>query len=598
LMSGLNGVTLTAEEQEVSRNYGATLAAAVGTLDFWMYGAYHGIKEQSFLSFGQDQGLWTSHTHVWTGYRPHPSWLALQMFNKHVGAGPMLVAAAQSVPAFDLVASNTVYPNVSLASVYAFNTGTTYSVFAINKKLDGTHNGLDFGDGCTPFTLHLPFTNAASIMLYKLEGDPRETNRRQLNFQIVTQSISTACFSQEFVVNENTGGRTNGIPPGGIYLYVFEGCAASALATNPAVVINQAPWQEDPTYSTGIQFRAVFDQPVFGLTAGDIALTGTAGATSMTVTEVAGSQHTIFDVTVQGMQQPGTVVLTIPVNAATNAAGCGNTASTSSDNEVFFNVNYPPNTPVNATPADCTLGQPVVVALQASVFSDQNPGDYHTASQWQVSTNAGFTTRAWDSGTDTTHLTSVTTPALGYSTRYYWRVRYADPINAWSAYSTATWFETELDPNGPHAPTNQLPMDAATGVSLTPALYASGFADPNMGDTHAASQWQISMQSNFASLTWDSGQDAANLTNITSPHLWYESRYCWRVRYKDSAGIWGGYSSPTWFETLEFPHVYTWTNAVGGNWAVPGNWIPYGYPNGTGDVAVIAFEYFTGGPGR
>ena len=228
LMDGLNGLVLTPEEQAISDRYGRTLAAGIGMFDYFMYGVYRNIQEIAFFNFGQDgRTHWASHTAVHNGYRSHPSFLALTLYNHHISPASMLLTAPLSLPAFDLETEKDgepiAYPDMGLASVYAFQEGDRYAVLLLNKKLDGVHNDLDFSDGTTPATVHLPFSSPDSITLYKIDGDPRETNVDQLNFQIETQAVDTIHFSQDFVVDEDTGGVSNGLPLGGIYLYVFEG---------------------------------------------------------------------------------------------------------------------------------------------------------------------------------------------------------------------------------------------------------------------------------------------------------------------------------------------------------------------------------------
>ncbi|NLF38029.1 cadherin-like domain-containing protein [bacterium] len=105
--------------------------------------------------------------------------------------------------------------------------------------------------------------------------------------------------------------------------------------------------------------------------------------------------------------------------------------------------NLAPNTPGNVTPAAGATNQPLLVALQASAYADPNAGDVHAASQWQLSTNAAFASIAWDSGTDSVHLTGIVPPTLAGGRRYYWHVRYCDAGGLWSSYSTATWFNTD-----------------------------------------------------------------------------------------------------------------------------------------------------------
>ncbi|TSC93106.1 MAG: putative protease [Candidatus Berkelbacteria bacterium Licking1014_7] len=83
--------------------------------------------------------------------------------------------------------------------------------------------------------------------------------------------------------------------------------------------------------------------------------------------------------------------------------------------------------------------------LTASAFSDVDTEDTHQASQWQVSQTTGnYTTTVFDSGTDTAHLTNITVSSalLAAETTYYWRVRYQDNHNSWSAWSSESSFTT------------------------------------------------------------------------------------------------------------------------------------------------------------
>ena len=106
-------------------------------------------------------------------------------------------------------------------------------------------------------------------------------------------------------------------------------------ATRPSVTIEQPSGQPDPTSASPINFSVEFSEPVTGFSGGDITLGGTAGA----ATAVVAGGGTTYNVTVSGMTAAGTVTASIPANAATDVAGNGNTASTSSDNTVTFNSN-------------------------------------------------------------------------------------------------------------------------------------------------------------------------------------------------------------------------------------------------------------------
>src|SRR5204863_3027231 len=97
--------------------------------------------------------------------------------------------------------------------------------------------------------------------------------------------------------------------------------------TPPAVTINQAAGQADPTNASPINFTAVFGEPVTGFTSAEVTITGTAGGTK-TVTVTGGP--TTYNVAVSGMSN-GTVIATIPAGVAADLAGNGNTTSTSTD---------------------------------------------------------------------------------------------------------------------------------------------------------------------------------------------------------------------------------------------------------------------------
>lgn len=115
--------------------------------------------------------------------------------------------------------------------------------------------------------------------------------------------------------------------------------------TAPSVTINQATTQPDPTASSPITFTVVFSETVTGFAGSDVSLTGTAAATTATVT----GSGTTYSVAVSGMVGDGTVRATIGAAGAQDDAGNGNTASTSTDNTVTRDATAP------AAPAAPTL---------------------------------------------------------------------------------------------------------------------------------------------------------------------------------------------------------------------------------------------------
>ena len=115
----------------------------------------------------------------------------------------------------------------------------------------------------------------------------------------------------------------------------------------------------------------------------------------------------------------------------------------------------------------------------------------------------------------------------------------------------APWLTFDLISGGgtpPNTPTNVAPVNGAVNQPLTPTLQSTDYSGPG---THGASQWQISTDSGFVGMTWDSGASVSNLTSITVPAgvLGYSARYYWHVRHISIAGDKSAYSPATSFDT-------------------------------------------------
>lgn len=169
----------------------------------------------------------------------------------------------------------------------------------------------------------------------------------------------------------------------------------------PAVTIDQAPGQVDPTRTSPIRFRVVFNRPVSGFATGDVVLGGTAGATTATVSQTAPNDGTTYNVDVSGMTSAGTVIATVPAGVAVDGLSVPNEASTSGDNVVVFD-NIAPSVTINqatgqADPTKATLVNYTVV------FSEPVTG--FTASDVTLGGTAGassvsmYETVPWDGTT-------------------------------------------------------------------------------------------------------------------------------------------------------------------------------------------------------
>ncbi len=216
-------------------------------------------------------------------------------------------------------------------------------------------------------------------------------------------------------------------------------------------------------------------------------------------------------------------------------------ASTSGPVWDFTTANRAPNTPSNPSPADDATG----VSINADLSwtgGDPDAGDTVTYNIYfgpdpsppLVITDVAGTT--YDPGT------------LSYNTHYYWKIVASD--NHGASTSGPVWDFTTVS-QAPNTPSNTSPGDGATDVSVTPTLQSSAFSDPDAGDTHAASQWQVTTTSgDYSNPVFDSGTDTSNLTQITlSSALNGNTTHWWHVRHQDNNGTWSDWSTQTPFTT-------------------------------------------------
>ncbi len=103
----------------------------------------------------------------------------------------------------------------------------------------------------------------------------------------------------------------------------------------------------------------------------------------------------------------------------------------------------------------------------------------------------------------------------------------------------------------PDTPVNLTPMDGESLVATTPLLTAGAYYDPDPGDLHQASQWQVSATpGDYSTPVYDSGATSDLTSHQVSVPLHNANAYYWRVRYQNSAGAWSEFSAETSFSTL------------------------------------------------
>ncbi|MCD6221883.1 hypothetical protein J7K25_06980, partial [bacterium] len=223
----------------------------------------------------------------------------------------------------------------------------------------------------------------------------------------------------------------------------------------------------------------------------------------------------------------------------------------------FITIVSPPEKPENISPENgATTVNPINYELQASDFSPGNGNTTHQATRWQIRKDGEtYETPTFDSGTDTTNLTSYNTPVpLEGNTKYWWHVRYQNGDGVWSDWSDETSFTTTAGGiNPPGKPVNYSPEDGATEIDPQDCTLIAFAPEPGDSDTFQTSQWQITTTSgDYSNPVYDgtrtSPQDL-HIIHIPAGTLSYNTTYYWHVRYQDGNGAWSDWSDETSFTT-------------------------------------------------
>ena len=117
-----------------------------------------------------------------------------------------------------------------------------------------------------------------------------------------------------------------------------------------------------------------------------------------------------------------------------------------------------------------------------------------------------------------------------------------------SATKTVTIVDVPISNLPPDSPVIIYPENGQFEVETPLDMTTEGFIDPNDGDTHLKTQWQISLNVSFSSLVLDVTSNT-HLTSLTVPELLLNinTTYYWRVRFFDNYD-----EASQWSETYAF----------------------------------------------
>ena len=290
------------------------------------------------------------------------------------------------------------------------NDGTTYNVAVSGMTSDGfvtasiaagkAHDAA--GNPNTPSTSGdnsvIYDTAAPTVIVAKAAGQADPANSSPINFTVTFSEDVTGFSDASDVTLSGSAGATTVNITGGpkVYNVAVSGMTGNGAvtvsipanaaqdlasqpnspsagsvtvnydATAPAVSIDKAAGQADPTKVSPVHFTVVFTEAVTGFATGDVTLGGTAGATTAAVSEILPNNGTTYDVAVSGMTTGGDIIVSVDANKAQDASGNGNTPSTSGDNIVIFTFDTT-TTITSDTPDPSLVGETVTFNYTVTV---------------------------------------------------------------------------------------------------------------------------------------------------------------------------------------------------------------------------------------
>ena len=189
--------------------------------------------------------------------------------------------------------------------------------------------------------------------------------------------------------------------------------------------------------------------------------------------------------------------------------------------------------PTITSPVNLAAGVALDLVLTATPFEVYPAGfDHQVSRRWQIATDEAFTQLVFDK-TSTTDLTSIHPSEYDFllppGKRLYAR---AFDIGATlqSAAPTAISFNTAT--TYIRKPAITYPTDGQLNVSPYAPIRSDAFNVYGGADTHIASRWQYSTQSNFATILIDSGWVTDQLTSYLPVNVPQKTMLYSRVKYK------------------------------------------------------------------
>ncbi|MCQ0969709.1 hypothetical protein MLD63_04615 [Paracoccus sp. TK19116] len=220
-LNGLNGETVTPEQQTEQERVMKSTAAGVATLDSFLAQRREGFSMQNFFTFGEGE-YWRSHARWYKGGGAYPSWQLTTLLGGPI-AGEMLEVTTDTVETRDLpgLARREPVSDAPQIAVYALREDKRTTVVAISRKVAGYPDVSD--DGCAPVEIALPFDDASTIRMIRTVGSPTDNGYDGTAPDLQDRQIDPNVISDGILsIGPDTGGEVCGMPPASARIYVIE----------------------------------------------------------------------------------------------------------------------------------------------------------------------------------------------------------------------------------------------------------------------------------------------------------------------------------------------------------------------------------------
>jgi hypothetical protein len=217
--------------------------------------------------------------------------------------------------------------------------------------------------------------------------------------------------------------------------------------------------------------------------------------------------------------------------------------------DVTAPTNGSPSSPANGTWTNASS-----ITLSWSAGSDAHSGV--SLYEYQVDDDPAFGSPNYSGSTSSTSVSI--SPAEG---KWYWRIRTKDVAGNYSGWSSAIWFGRDAT-----APTNGSPSSPANGTwTNASSITLSWSAGSDSLSGVSLYEYQVDDDPAFGSPNYSGSTSSTSVSISPAEGKWY-----WRIRTKDVAGNYSGWSSAIWFGrdataptngSPSSPANGTWTNA-------------------------------------